>query len=89
MAGLVYVLCFLTALGCAIVLSVAYRRSRAALLAWSAACFAGLAVNEALVLVDVYVVPSRSFFVLRCITGLVALSLMLVGLILHSQEEGR
>jgi hypothetical protein len=88
MAAVVYTLCFLTAIGCAAGLLHAWARSRTPLLLWSAVCFAGLAVNEALVICDVYIFPDVPLFVWRCAVGLAALALMLAGLILHAPREG-
>ncbi len=85
MALVVYTLCFLTAAGCAVVLLGAYRRSRAPLLFWSGVCFVGLALNEAMVLVDTFVISDTSFFVVRNAIGLAALCVMLGSLIL---DEG-
>ena len=41
MATVVYLLCALTSLGCALLLLAAYRRERARLLLWSCVCFGG------------------------------------------------
>lgn len=51
-AGLVYLLCLLTCVGCTVLLIGAWRRSRAKLLLWSAVAFTLLAVNNALLVVD-------------------------------------
>ena len=48
MIQLVYVLCALTSLACAILLLRGYFRTRVRLLLWSGLCFAGLALNNAL-----------------------------------------
>jgi hypothetical protein len=87
MAVVVYVLCLITAMSCAGVLFAAYRRSGATLLVWSSLCFAGLALNEVLVLVDLYVVPGTSLRLMRSLAGLLAMVLMLVGLILHTRDN--
>lgn len=86
MAVLVYVLCLITAIACAAVLLLAWRRSRTPLLFWSGLCFLCLAANEALVLIDFYVVQDMSLLVARRAAGFLAVAVMLVGLILHSQE---
>ena len=52
MATVVYLLCALTSLGCALLLLAAYRRERARLLLWSCVCFGWLALNNALLVVD-------------------------------------
>ena len=48
MASVVYALCALTSLACAVLLLRAYRRSWARLLFWSGLCFVGLALNNVL-----------------------------------------
>ena len=61
-----------------------YRRNRTRLLFWSAWCFAGLALNNALLLVDLYVVPEIDLFVLRTSVALLAMLVLLYGLIWDS-----
>lgn len=58
MAGLIYGMCALTALLCAWLLLQAWRRSRYKLLFWSALCFAGLTVNNMLLVVDKLIFPA-------------------------------
>lgn len=50
MGLLVYALCALTSLVCAIMLTRGYRRSRVRLLLWSALCFACFALNNVLLI---------------------------------------
>lgn len=83
MALAVYILCLLTALGCAGVLFVAWRRARSSLLFWSGACFFGLGVNEAVLIVDLYVFPEVNLLVLRRIVACVSIAAMLFALILQ------
>lgn len=86
MADIVYLLCAATALGCAIVLMLGYRRTKHRLLLWSAICFLGLMANNVLVFVDLVVVPDIDLFTLRNITALAAMSTLLYGLI---WEDGK
>lgn len=81
MAEVVYLLCALTSIFCAVFLFRGYRRSRARLLFWSSLCFFGLAVNNVLLLVDYVVLPSISLGVLRSLVALVAVAVLLYGLI--------
>lgn len=53
MIHLVYVLCALTSLACAVLLLRGYFRTRVRLLLWSGLCFVGLAINNALLVADV------------------------------------
>jgi hypothetical protein len=84
MAEFVYGLCSLTSIVCAILLWKGYRRSRTRLLFWSALCFIGLAVNNALLLVDLYLVPNTDLFVVRTGAALLGMTVLLYGLIWDS-----
>lgn len=57
MAETVYILCALTCMVCAALLARAYYRTRSRLLLWSSVCFAALAVNAVLVVIDIVVLP--------------------------------
>lgn len=81
MAGLVYSGCALLALACAVLLLISYRRSGSRLLLWSGLCFAGLTLNNLLVLIDLNIVPDISLFTWRNATALFSMALMLYGLI--------
>ncbi|MDP2310613.1 MAG: DUF5985 family protein [Pseudomonadota bacterium] len=86
MALLVYALCLITAISCAGLLLRGFARTRSPLLLSAGLCFVGLAANEALVLVDLYVIPDTSLLIARRLAGLAAVALMLVGLIFYTQE---
>ena len=81
MAGIVYLLCTATSLTCAVLLLRAYRNSRVRLLFWSGLCFAGLALNNALLFVDLEVFPQTDLFLLRSLPALVGVLLLIYGLI--------
>jgi len=81
MAETVYVLCTVTALLCTALLARGYARSRSRLLFWSALCFGGLTVNNALVFVDLIMVPEVSLFTIRNATGVASVALLLIGVI--------
>lgn len=81
MAGLIYGLCALTALLCAWLLLHAWRRSRYKLLFWSGLCFAGLTVNNLLLVVDKLIFPAVDMSIWRLVTGLAPLMVLLYGLI--------
>jgi hypothetical protein len=81
MAPIIYGLCALTALLCAVLLLLAYRRSQYRLLLWSGLCFAGLTANNVLLIVDKLIVPETDLAALRSTVALVAFSLLLFGLI--------
>ena len=80
-ADIVYVLCVLTSLACAVLLWRGYRRSSARLLMWSSLCFVGLALNNALVFFDLVVVPDIDLAMLRSAFALIGLGGLLFALI--------
>jgi hypothetical protein len=85
MAEFVYILCTLTSAICAALLFRAYRANKTALLFWSSICFIGLAVNNALLLVDLYVVPDVDLFLLRTGIALAGVVALIYGLIFENQ----
>lgn len=80
-AVVVYILCAVTSLACAILLSRAYRRSGTRLLLWSCLCFTGLFLNNVLLIVDTSLLPDVDLLVLRQIPALLGVALLLYGLI--------
>jgi hypothetical protein len=78
---LVYVLCALTSLACAWLLLRAYRRTRQRLLLWSGLCFAGLALNNVLLVVDLRMVPETDLSLVRTLPALAGVALLLYGFI--------
>ena len=85
MVGLIYSLCALTALLCAWLLLKAYRHSRYKLLLWSGLCFAGLTLNNTLLIVDKFLVPVVDLSTWRLILALVSTLVFLYGLIWDSE----
>ncbi|MDZ4695913.1 MAG: DUF5985 family protein [Deltaproteobacteria bacterium] len=85
MAELVYFLCAATSIGCAILLFRGYRRSQTRLLFWSSLCFMGLALNNALLLVDLVIVPEVDLSTARSGVALVAMMVLLFGLVWESR----
>ena len=81
MAATIYGLCTLTALICTILLSQAYRRSAYRLLLWSCLCFAGLTLNNLLLVLDKLVFPQVDLSPWRTLVALVAMSVLSYGLI--------
>jgi hypothetical protein len=81
MATLVYSLCALTSLACAVLLLRGYAASRARLLLWSGLCFAGLAANNVLLLIDKRVVPTLDLSLWRSLPALAGVALLLYGLV--------
>ena len=81
MGALVYGLCATAALGCAALLLRGYRRTRLRLLLWSGLCFALLTVNNALVTIDLAVLPGTDLFLFRNLTALSGVGMLLFGLV--------
>ena len=81
MAAMIYILCVLTSLVIAILLWRGYRKSGTRLLMWSSICFAGLALNNALLFYDLKVVPQMDLFLLRNVPALLGLLALIYGLV--------
>lgn len=85
MAEAVYVLCCLTSVLCAGLLIRGFRTNRSRLLLWSSLCFAGLALNNAMLVVDLVLVPSVDLSGIRSTLAAVSLFVLLAGLIWESR----
>lgn len=79
--SIVYALCAITSVGCAVLLLRGYRRSRVRLLFWSGLCFIGLALNNVLLFIDVRVVPDVDLSLWRTIPAVLGVAVLLYGLI--------
>jgi drug/metabolite transporter (DMT)-like permease len=84
MIDLVYVLCALTSLACAVLLLRGYFRTRVRLLLWSGLCFVGLTLNNALLVVDENT-PVTDLSNLRTLPALAGVALLVYGLIWDSR----
>jgi hypothetical protein len=85
MGVIIYGACMLTALLCAFLLFRAYGRSRTRLLMWSGLCFAGLTLNNLLLVLDKLVFPDIDLALARSATALFAMAVLLWGLIWDSE----
>ena len=86
MAELVYLLCAGTSTAAAALLLRGYRRQRTRLLLWSSLCFVLLALNNALLFVDLIVAPiAVDLSVWRGLTALIGVGALLIGLIWESR----
>ena len=85
MASIVYGLCALTALACALLLLRAYSKTRNSLLFWSGLCFCGLMVSNVILIVDKLVVPDIDLRPLRLLVTAASMSLLLYGLVYRSE----
>jgi hypothetical protein len=84
-ALIVYLLCALTSLACAVLLARGYRQSRRRLLGWSALCFFGFFFNNVLLVVDLHI-PEVDLSVWRTVPAAVGLALLLYGLVADSNR---
>jgi hypothetical protein len=81
-ALIIYSLCALTSIMCLILLWRSWRASGARLLFWSALCFAGLSVNNVLLVLDRIVWPVEvDLTMARLLSALASVAMMLFGLV--------
>lgn len=85
MAAVVYLLCALTAALCAILLLQAHARSGYRLLLWSGLCFAGLTLNNLLLVLDKVLLPHYDLSLWRSSVALLAMCILLYGLVWDSE----
>ena len=85
MGSVVYLLCAAAALGCAVLLLRAYRKVGARLLLWSGICFACLTLNNALVAVDIVLLPDVDLFAVRNLSALAGIVALLYGLVMEAR----
>jgi drug/metabolite transporter (DMT)-like permease len=81
MATVVYVLCALTSSACAWLLARSWQRTRTRLLMWSALCFALLALNNIMLVIDLALWTSHDLSVVRSSTALAAVAVLLYGFV--------
>lgn len=84
MAYLVYVLCTLTSMACAILLLRGYREQRVRLLLWAGLCFSGFALGNFLLLIDVVIGDAHDLALMRSLPVLAGLGVLLYGLVVDS-----
>jgi hypothetical protein len=84
MAEAVYALCAATSILCAVLLLRGYRATRTRLLFWASLCFAGLALNNVLLFVDLILLPNVDLFWWRAASALASFSILLFGLVWES-----
>ena len=86
MSSIVYALCALTSLACAVLLVRGDRQWRARLLLWSALCFTGLFLNNALLFIDLSIAPAVDLSVWRTLPALAGVTLLVYGLIWETRS---
>jgi hypothetical protein len=81
MAQIIYLLCAVAAFVCAALLLRAYFRSRYRLLLWSGLCFAGLTLNNLILVLDKVVLVGSDLSIWRTSVAVIAMAVLLYGLI--------
>ena len=81
MAAVIYSLCAFTSLVALVLLLRAWLATGYRLLFWSALCFAGLSINNILLVLDKLVLPQADLSTWRLLTSFLAVLLLLFGLI--------
>lgn len=84
MGFVVYALCAITSLACAVLLLRGFARSRARLLLWSGLCFVGFFVNNALLVVEDRLVYDLTL--VRTYPALIGIALLVYGLVWESER---
>lgn len=86
MAEAVYILCAALSGLCAALLLRGWARSRHRLLLWSGLCFVGLALNNAVLFIDLVIFPEGpDLAVPRLAVAVVGLALLLYGLLWEAE----
>jgi hypothetical protein len=80
-----YILCTLVSLICAVLLLRGYIRGRHRLLLWSGLCFSGLTLANALVFVDLVMLPHVDLYLVRETTTALSVLVLLFGMIWEGQ----
>lgn len=81
----IYLMCFVTCLGCSILLWRGYRNTATRLLLWGAMGFFILGVSNLLLFADLVLYPAGSLATVRSLFTLFGLAVFLVGLVFESE----
>jgi hypothetical protein len=82
---IVYALCALTSIACAILLLRGWARTRVRLLLWSGICFTGLALNNVLLFIDIRVLPETDLSLVRTLPAVIGVMALVYGLVWESR----
>jgi uncharacterized membrane protein YhhN len=89
MAAVVFALCAVTSIVCAVLLWRGWRAAGGRLLLWTAIGFICFAANNVLLFVDEVVVPDNDLQLTRDLTSFAAVTIILFGLIWDQRELRR
>lgn len=81
MATVVYILCALASLLAALLVLRSFLATRQRLLFWTGVCFAGLAANNLILVVDKVLAPDVDLALWRSVPALLGVATLLYGLI--------
>ena len=84
--AIVYLLCFVTAAACALLLARTWWRTGMRLLLWSALCFLFLAGNSLVVILDLLVLREIDLSLVRTGLSLAAVCVLLYGFIWDRED---
>lgn len=82
----VYSLCFLTSTICAWLLLRSYARVGNRILFWTGLCFICLAINNLIVILDMYVILDRDLGVQRLVPSVAGVSVLIYGFVWRKDE---
>lgn len=81
MVEFIYALCTLTSLVCVFLLYRGYQRSHSPLLFWAAVCFAGLTLNNILLIVEITALHVGDLSTLRLAIATLGMGSLIFGLV--------
>ena len=84
MPGLVYILCAITSLGCAVLLLRGSWQNRNGLLFWSALCFLAMTANNVLLYINFILLPEVDILIVARLAAMVGIVLLNIGLICYA-----
>lgn len=85
LAKLIYGMCMLTSFACMLLLLRGFFRTRVRLLLWSGICFAGLTINNTLLMLDEEFYPDYDLSTWRLVAALLALLPLLYGMVVEDE----
>jgi len=80
-SALVYLMCALTSILCAILLYLHYKKNRTRLLLWSGICFLCLALNNIMLFIDLVLASQIDLSVARTLPAVIGFGVLVWGFI--------
>lgn len=85
--AIVYLLCLLTSTACAWLLGTGHRRTGNRLLLWASVCFAFLAANNLVLVLDMVIWRQVDLRIFRLLFSLAAVASLIWGFVWEVEEE--